>query len=374
MAVESASLSRIKAPRKQLFTMSRRKLALRIFALVVMVVYTIVTIFPFYALFVRSFVATKDASDLHLWIPEAREVPMEAEVGNLSVFYQLDLRDLKRAVGIPENEYLMARMTLGEVAEQYNIPEQEIRDFFEGFYTYNGWMTLLGEELQGTTFWAALLRTVLITGVSLVLLTVLSIFTGYGLSGLRRKDQMAVYNLYLLQMVIPIMLIILPQYQFFQWVFNLVPDYARQGSFVRSSLQLLAMILINIKGTALTTMIFVGAIGTIPKDLEDSAMVDGASRMQYVRHILLPLLKVPIVSMIVIQLPLFYNQFLEPYVYLDPSNSTLLPFIQSTSGQFSTNFQVIYAGVFASVVPLIVIYLLFRRFFVEGVMAGAIKG
>jgi ABC-type glycerol-3-phosphate transport system permease component len=354
--------------------MSRRKLALRIFATLVMVVYTIVTIFPFYALFVRSFVATKDASELHLWIPKAREVPLEAEVGNLSVFYQLDLRDLKRALGIPENEYLMARMTLKEVAEQYNIPEEEIRDFFKGFYTYNGWMTLLREELQGTTFWGALLRTVLITAFSLVLSIMLSIFTGYGLSGLRRKDQMAVYNLYLLQMVIPIMLIILPQYQLFQYIFNLVPGYTDQGSIVRAVLQLSSLILINIKGTALSTMIFVAAIGSIPKDLEDSAMIDGASRMQYVRYILLPLLKVPIISLVVIQLPLYYNQFLEPYVYLDPSNSTLLPFIQSTSGQFSTNFQVIYSGIFASVVPLIVIYLVFRRFFVEGVMAGAIKG
>jgi len=372
MAVESATVTQLR--RRPVSSMSRRKLALRVFATVVMVVYTIVTIFPFYALFVRSFVATKDASDLHLWLPKSREVPLEAEVGNLSVFYQLDLRDLKRALGIPENEYLMARMTLREVAEQYNVPEQEIKDFFKGFYTYNGWMTLLGQELQGTTFWGALLRTVLITAFSLGLMIVLSICTGYGLAGLRRKDQMAVYNLYLLQMVIPVMLIILPQYQLFQYIFNLVPDYARQGSLVRAALQLLALVLINIKGTALTTMIFVSAIGTIPKDLEDSAMIDGASRMQYVRHVLLPLLKVPIVSMVVIQLPLFYNQFLEPYVYLDPSNSTLLPFIQSTSGQFSTNFQVIYSGVFASVLPLIVIYIIFRRFFVEGVMAGAIKG
>jgi len=372
MAVEPVIVTQLR--RKPLASVSGRKRALRVFATVVMVVYTVVTIFPFYALFVRSFVATKDASDLHLWIPKAREVPLEAEVGNLSVFYQLDMRDFKRALGIPENEYLMARLTLKEVAEQYNIPEQEIKDFFKGFYTYNGWMTLLREELQGTTFWAALLRTVLITGLSLVLLTALSISTGYGLAGLRRKDQMVVYNVYLLQMVIPVMLIILPQYQLFQYIFNLVPEYARQGSLVRAALQLLALVLINIKGTALTIMIFVAAIGTIPKDLEDSAMIDGASRLQYVRYVLLPLLKVPIVSMIVIQLPLFYNQFLEPYVYLDPSNSTLLPFIQSTSGQFSTNFQVIYSGVFASVVPLIVIYLIFRRFFVEGVMAGAIKG
>lgn len=75
----------------------------------------------------------------------------------------------------------------------------------------------------------------------------------------------------------------------------------------------------------------------------------------------------------VIQLPAFYNQFLEPYVYLDPDNSTLLPLIQTVAGQFSTNFQVIYSAIFASVVPLIIVYLLFRRFFVEGVMAGAIR-
>jgi raffinose/stachyose/melibiose transport system permease protein len=185
---------------------------------------------------------------------------------------------------------------------------------------------------------------------------------------------MTVYNIYLLQMVIPIMLIILPQYQLFQWIYNLFPQYNVQGSAFRYSAQLIALILINIKGTALSTMIFTSAISGIPKDLEDSAMIDGASRIQYLRQILFPLLKVPIVSLVVIQLPAFYNQFLEPYVYLDPPNSTLLPFIQSAVGQFSTNFQVIYAGVFASVVPLVILYLVFRSYFVEGVMAGAIKG
>jgi len=71
-------------------------------------------------------------------------------------------------------------------------------------------------------------------------------------------------------------------------------------------------------------MIFTAAISGIPEEIEDSAMIDGASRLQYVRYILLPLLKVPIVSLTAIQLPLIYNHFLEPYVYLDPSNSTLL--------------------------------------------------
>ena len=373
MAAESATL-KIRKQGRPTLSLSRQRLLLRVFATIVMVAYALITIFPFYMLFVRSFVPTRESAEMHLWLPETQDVSMDMEVGNLSVFYNLDLRDLKRAVGIPENTFLMARTTLREVSQEYNIPEEELTDFFKGFYRYNGWITLLTQELQSTTFWSALLRTVLVTAVSLVLVVGLSISTGYGLAGLRRKDQMAVYNLYLLQMVIPVMLILLPQYQLFQYIYRLFPAYEAQGGILRHALQLLSLVMLNSKGTALSTMIFVSAISSIPKDLEDSAMVDGASRFQYIRHILFPLLKVPIVSLIVIQLPLFYNQFLEPYVYLDPSNSTLLPFIQSSVGQFSTNFQVIYSGVFASVVPLVVIYIIFRRYFVQGVMAGAIKG
>lgn len=374
MTTQPLEPARLQAARRPLLTMAGRRRLLRVFASAVMVAYAIVTIFPFYALFVRSFVSTKDSAELHLWIPEAQDVSMNAEVGNLAVFYDLDLKGLKEALGIPPTDFLMARTTLREISEQYNIPEQKIKDFFEGFYTYNGWMTLLTGDLQGTSFWATLARTLLVTFVSLLLLITLSIFTGYGLAGLRRRDQMAVYNIYLLQMVIPAMLILLPQYQLIQWIFKLFPGYSAQGSLMRDALQLLSLVLINIKGTALSTMIFTSAVSGIPRDLEDSAMIDGASRLQYVRYIILPLLKVPIVSVIVIQMPLFYNQFLEPYVYLDSANSTLLPFIQNTAGQFSTNFQVIYSGIFASVLPMIIVYLLFRRFFVEGVMAGAIKG
>jgi ABC-type glycerol-3-phosphate transport system permease component len=286
----------------------------------------------------------------------------------------LDMKDLKQAIGVPKGKFFGARDTLAEIAKKYNIPEENIRSYFEGFYTFNGWWTLIYGEMGSTTFWASLTRTIVVAFVSLGLLITLSICTGYGLAGLRRRDQMYVYNMYLLQMVIPIMLIILPQYQMFQWFFKLFPGFEQQNSLQRNALQILALILINLKGTALSTMIFTGAISSIPRDVEESATLDGASRMQYVRHILFPLLKVPIVSLTVIQLPLFYNQFLEPYVYLDPANTTLLPFIANTSGQFSTNLQVIYSSVLASILPLLIVYLIFRRFFVEGVMAGAIKG
>ncbi|MFB0546475.1 MAG: carbohydrate ABC transporter permease, partial [Anaerolineae bacterium] len=75
-----------------------------------------------------------------------------------------------------------------------------------------------------------------------------------------------------------------------------------------------------------------------------------------------------------IMLPQFWNQFLEPFVYLDLENTTLLPLIQNFSGVYSTNFQITYTAIFVSILPLVAVYLVFRRFFVEGAMAGAIKG
>ena len=356
-----------------LFRGRARKVAVRVVASAVMVVYSVLTVFPFYALIIRSFVPTKESTKLHLWLPKTEEVSMEAEVGNLAVFYNLDLRDLKDALGIPQTEFIMARTRLREIAAKYELPEDSIRAFFAGFYRYNGWKTLLAGRLYGTSFWGALLRTLAITVCSLALLILLSIMTGYGLAGLRRRYQMTVYNIYLLQMVIPGMLILLPQYMLVQAFLRLFPGYEAEG-LTRTVLQMLSLVLINIKGTALSVMIFTSAISSIPQDIEHSAMIDGASSLQYVRHILLPLLKVPVASLVVIMLPLIYNQFLEPYVYLDPKNSTLLPFTQSVVGQFSTNFQVIYSAIVASTLPMVLVYLLFRQFFVEGVMAGAVKG
>ena len=360
---------RIKAPMRGRITFSRKKRFIVIFAFAVMGIYSAFTLFPIYALIVRSFVPTKEATKLHLRPPKGEEINMEQQVGNLAVFYDLDLRDLKEAIGIPRGEFIGARTTLREISQQYDIPEQEIKNYFENFYIFNGWFTLL----FNTDFFRALMRTFLVTVVSCVLITVLSIFTGYGLAGLKRRDQMAVYNIYLLQMVIPAMLILLPQYQLIQWITKLIPGFDTPG-LTRGGVQLLTIILINIKGTALSTMIFTSFISAIPQDLEDAARIDGTSRLQYVRRILFPLLKVPIVSILVIQMPLYYNLFLEPYVYLDERYSTVLPLMQTVAGQFSTNFQVIYATIVGSIIPLVIIYLIFRRFFVQGVLAGAIKG
>jgi ABC-type glycerol-3-phosphate transport system permease component len=218
-----------------------------------------------------------------------------------------------------------------------------------------------------------MLRSVMVTALGIFGLIFLSLWTGYGLRGLKRRDQVLWYNVYTLRMIIPPMLVILPQFMIMQWLLGLIPGYDRQG-FVRHSAQLLALVILYIKGGAVPTMLFTTAISEIPKEIEESAEIDGANPLRYFFHILLPLMKVPIAGLVVIYLPFIWNDFLQPYVYLDPTNTTMLPLIQGYSGQYSTNFQVTYTAVFLSVIPLVLIYVLFRRWFVRGALAGAVKG
>ena len=85
-------------------------------------------------------------------------------------------------------------------------------------------------------------------------------------------------------------------------------------------------------------------------------------------------MKTAISTVIVIQLPAIWNQFLEGFVYLDPDNTTVLVLIREIGGQYAVNYQMVYTGVLVSIVPLLVVYLVFRRFFISGAMAGAVKG
>jgi ABC-type glycerol-3-phosphate transport system permease component len=332
-----------------------------------MIVYALITLFPFYVLFIRTFVSTKDATELHLWIPKGEELSMEAEVGNLAVNYNIDIKKLKADMGI--KGYLNPRQSLAVIAEKNNIPIERFERYFRSFGTFNGWITLLGR----VDYWKALGRTAVTTLIGIALLCFLSMLTGYGLAGLRRRDQMVVYNIYLLQMVIPTVLIIIPQFLLIQSLIGLVPGSDKPGM-VRSIAQLGTLVLIFIKGGALSTMVFTTSINQIPPELEESAQLDGASRMGYFWKILFPLMKVPIATVSVIMLPVFWNSFFEPYVYLDAANATVLPLIAAYGGTYTTNFQIIFTGVFVSVMPLLIVYLLLRKLFTRSVMAGAIKG
>lgn len=322
---------------------------------VFLIIYCIATITPLYFLLIRSFVPTKDSTELHLWIPKFKGFSLNYRIGNLGTYYNLDISKFKDKMGI--RGYINPNMSLEQIADEYYIPKEKIENYLRPFVLYNGWYNIV----NNLEVYKALFRTAFVTVLSILVGGFLGILTGSVLARFRRRWHLYIYNLYLLQLIIPPVMIMIPTYTIFH-------DYLHLTN------SLWNLIILNIKGGALSTMIFTTQIAAIPQELKESVELDGGSRLQYLYYIVFPLSKTAFVTFTVITLPLWWNNLLSGLIYLNPEKYTLIPFISSFVGQFTTNFQAMYAGLIFSLLPLIIVYLFFQKLFTRSFLAGAIKG
>lgn len=114
---------------------------------------------------------------------------------------------------------------------------------------------------------------------------------------------------------------------------------------------------------------------TAPKELIDAAAIDGASRWQTLWLILWPLSKPATTTLIVLIFMWTWNEFLLALVMVQSEAMRTLPVgLAFFQGRFSSNLPLMAAGAIIVALPTILIYILFQRFFIRGMLGGAIKG
>jgi ABC-type glycerol-3-phosphate transport system permease component len=114
---------------------------------------------------------------------------------------------------------------------------------------------------------------------------------------------------------------------------------------------------------------------TIPESIMDSAKIDGCSDFGALIKIVLPLSRSAFITLIVVSMLWVWNELLIALIFLQREElTTLVVGLIRFQGRFRIDQPVILAGIFASMVPMIVIYLIGQRFFVSGLTAGALKG
>ncbi len=113
----------------------------------------------------------------------------------------------------------------------------------------------------------------------------------------------------------------------------------------------------------------------IPKDLEESALIDGASLFQIYRKIYLPLSK-PIVSTVVIMTAYYaWNEFVFATMFIDSSQRQTIPVgLMAFSDGLMTNWGVVMAGMVIACLPIIVLFIVMQKSFIRGITAGSVKG
>ena len=114
---------------------------------------------------------------------------------------------------------------------------------------------------------------------------------------------------------------------------------------------------------------------TIPRSMIEAAIIDGASSWRVFRLIVLPLSAAPLVTLAVVNLLWVWNELLIALVFLqDDSKKTLMVGITGFQSRYSLDVPVIMAGLTLATLPIVAVYLFGQRFFVRGLVSGAVKG
>lgn len=128
-------------------------------------------------------------------------------------------------------------------------------------------------------------------------------------------------------------------------------------------------------GLAFSVLLFRSFIATIPRDLDEAALIDGATPLQIFFRVILPLLKPVTVTVIVVQSITIFNDFTNPLYYLPGrENVTVQLTLYNFQGQFQTQFNLLFMNILLVTIPPLIVYIFFNRQIVAGMTAGAVKG
>ena len=129
-------------------------------------------------------------------------------------------------------------------------------------------------------------------------------------------------------------------------------------------------------GAGLAVFMFTGAVKTIPKEIEEAAMIDGASPLQLFFQVVVPILKPEFITIGILETMWIWNDFLLPYLVLDINKyQTISITVQYMKGSYGrVDMGAIMAALVMAVIPVIIFYAFAQKYIVAGIIKGAVKG
>ncbi len=129
-------------------------------------------------------------------------------------------------------------------------------------------------------------------------------------------------------------------------------------------------------GIPMATFIYYNFMQTIPKEIDESATIDGASTFRTFVSVIFPLLKSVTATVIVLDVMWIWNDFLLPLLMVNGSKNTQTLVLSAYTfvGQFNTQWHYAMTSMVLAVLPSIILFVLLQKYIVEGVVAGAVKG
>lgn len=213
-------------------------------------------------------------------------------------------------------------------------------------------------------FDTAFLNTLYYVGGSLFVGLFFTTLNAYALTRIQFKGRKLIWGLIMLSLFLPGINAIVPQYV-------IMRDLSLTNSL--SGL----IILSGLGETVFYLMILSGFMKSIPKEVEESAFLDGASHWKVFWKIVVPLSMPGIVTVAIFKFIDFYNAFLSPFIYLsDPSKYTIgVQMYQANKlMEYSADWVTLFAGMVIAMIPSVIIFIFFQKWIIKGASFGSIKG
>jgi raffinose/stachyose/melibiose transport system permease protein len=207
----------------------------------------------------------------------------------------------------------------------------------------------------------ALLSSTLVTVVSLLVLIAVGSCAAYFLARTNTRLGYGMYVLFLLGIVLPFQLGMIPLY-------NLFSRLELLGSY--------QSIIIFYSGIQLpfTIFLYTGFIRALPAEYAAAALVDGASHWQAYIRIVFPLLRPVTGTVLILNAVFIWNDFFTPLLYLSGSDHETVPVrIFAFVGQYVSDYGLVFAGLVLGAIPILVVFLVLQRYVIKGFASG-LKG
>ncbi|MCD7059799.1 carbohydrate ABC transporter permease [Pelagibacterium xiamenense] len=230
-------------------------------------------------------------------------------------------------------------------------------------FSVEGYFTLMNRM----RIWLPFMNTMYVTIVGTALHVVLCAVAGYALSNENLPGRNWIVAAILFTLAIPTQTILVPLFIVFR-------DFGLLNT-------LLSLILVDLV-TAFSIVLMKTYFEQVPKEIIESATMDGAGHLRLFWNFYMPLALPGVITITVFHMVTKYNLFIHPLLFIsDPDKTTLQIALQSVVGgegsTFTSDFiapNVMMAGIVAALIPLLIFFAFFQRYLISGVTAGGVKG
>ncbi|HCZ05545.1 MAG: multiple sugar transport system permease protein [Thermotogota bacterium] len=250
--------------------------------------------------------------------------------------------------------YYMFITSLKQAAYVFTVPPQLIPKPA----TFENYIFVWKEANFGRYF----LNSVTITVPGVALNVFLSALTAYGFARYDFPLKEVIFSLLIATLSVPGLLLIIPQFQI----------VSRFGFLIDNKLTVI--LTAGAGGIAFNAFFLRGFFEGLPKEIEESAEIDGCNAFQVFWYIVMPMARPAIATLVIMSFLGIWDDYFWPSLILQSKHNWTLPIgIMALKGQHTVRWNLIFAGTMIAVTPVLIIYFLLQKYFVKAVAEGGLK-